>query len=270
MKTALLVGVCLFFSVAIFWTVGSVWGSAESALDRPRAKIVAAPPVIATPMIVAPTVVDAGAPQPSEITSKLGAYLADAAMSWMRTDAPAFNYPKVTDRIRQAFIDQEDETPEAVDDRVAEVGLQVAEYVSGDVACLWPEKKTDAVFCAETGLVLMSLAFNETRFRGYIDDGRCNDLSWRKTAQASKLLKLGTCDYENGHVLACSLWQLHDFDSSSRPEAIKEALERVRRSLKLTGNLAGYTGEPDPGNAPKARIRLTMAQEAPRQHPFAP
>ena len=59
---------------------------------------------------------------------------------------------------------------------------------------------------ARTAIILVSLAFHESRFRAYVDDGRCNDANWRKSSEGIKLMgNGGACDGGN----ARSMWQVH-------------------------------------------------------------
>lgn len=60
--------------------------------------------------------------------------------------------------------------------------------------------------------VVLSLAFMESRFREYVDDGRCNDEAWQATEEGGHLTGIGgTCDHSKRlHlVMATSLWQIH-------------------------------------------------------------
>lgn len=116
-----------------------------------------------------------------------------------------------------------------------------------------------------TGLLLMSIAFYESRFRGYVDDGRCNDPVWRALPAAKPLLVLGGCD----GGLARSLWQLHGFHGP-REAAIAEALSRARAGFRAGVGLRWYTGESvSRGSTPKSWAREHLAYEWAKLHPFA-
>ena len=178
------------------------------------------------------------------------AYLERAALSWMYL--PNCN---ARPRACQDFERREGESVEAVRARIAEVAGQVSR-ATGDT---------------RMGLVLMSLAFHESRFRGYVDDGRCNDAAWVTTLAGAHLTRLGDCD--NGH--AYSLWQVHPATReqgaqmiAQRPFAIEQALGIARASLARDGTLRGYTGETDPA-APKAFRRLRAAEMYLLAHPPA-
>lgn len=107
--------------------------------------------------------------------------------------------------------------------------------------------------------VLAGLGYFEgVRFAAYVDDGRCNDLEWRRTDEGKNLLRFGDCD----HSRAYSLWQvwpstwrgatatgMHD-----RATAARTALAIARESIRVTGSLCRYSGEPYP-HCPKARER---------------
>ena len=54
--------------------------------------------------------------------------------------------------------------------------------------------------------LVSSLAFNESRFEKFVDDGRCNDKKWQGTEEGKHLTKIGgNCDGTYAH----SMWQLH-------------------------------------------------------------
>ena len=85
------------------------------------------------------------------------------------------------------------------------------EDVANDIATVVLDPKEPPIWKsdkskARTAIMLVSLAYNETRFRAYTDDGRCNSSKWRKSSEGSKLMKIsGECD----GGLAHSMWQIH-------------------------------------------------------------
>lgn len=178
-------------------------------------------------------------------------YLERAALYWMALPD--------CDRRQEAcaaFERQEGEPVSAVRNRIATVSQQVSEMTT----------------TVQRGLLLMSLAMNESRFRGYVDAGECNKPEFR----SSRLARYGHCD--NGH--AFSLWQVHpnaQFDrdgqtdremlTTSRSYAIGRASGIVDASLARDGTLRGYTGETSE-LAPKAFKRLRDAEVYLAGHPF--
>lgn len=222
-------------------------------------------------------------------TLALATYLENAALSWMHLpDCGA------SPALCAAFEKQEHETPAAVGDRIQHVAASVALLFNNPThseAPIWADDTTGA----RTGLLLMNVAFNESRFRGYVDDGRCNDPIWREGVEGKQLLKFGTCD--GGH--AFSIFQIHahrrlwltwdgsDIKSNgdanagdvlvnptaiiaNRELALTTALHMLRKSIKSTnGSLRYYTGEWS-GPAPKAAIRLEGALAYERRRSFLP
>jgi hypothetical protein len=169
------------------------------------------------------------------------------------------------------------EAPEVTEARYQQIAADIAEVV------LDPDE--EPLFKGEdgrvkTGLLLLAVAFHESNFRGDIDGGRCRPFE---------------CD----HGKAFSMWQLHPEDgltfegdvftfarnrsTSWREEhaseifdgqalvrdrkiAARMALHMLRYSMKNAHSLAIYTGEP--GNGPKAKLRMETALSYIRQHPF--
>jgi len=146
--------------------------------------------------------------------------------------------------------------------------------VAGDIAAVSAN--------AHDAVLLAGLAYWEgARFAAYVDDGRCNDPEWRKSAEGVRLMHIGgNCD--NGH--AHSLWQIHPVEDQtskmyalcnaeavdgSRQGAARCALALANASLARRGDLADYTGEWD-FEHPKADIRLDFVNRALAKHPFRP
>lgn len=145
---------------------------------------------------------------------------------------------------------------------------------------------------AETGLQVAGMAFFESRFWVYVDDGRCNDRTWRKKHFGEQPI----CD----GGIAFSLWQIqtrylaprgralpakldgialvgdgweHAPDGykgrdllADRKTAARVALHMMRQSLRTTRSLCGYTGER--GSCPKAKQRRELAHRYFVAHPF--
>lgn len=138
------------------------------------------------------------------------------------------------------------------------------------------------------GVLLVSIAWWETRLRDYVDDGSCNRWmldAWRRCGGRLSCLPKealdamntgGTCDGGN----AASLWQIHSGDGdiarhlttkdlySNRKLAAATALAIARRSIQAGAGLMQYVGGVGPDRAEKARQRLSKAEEWSRKHPF--
>ena len=201
----------------------------------------------------APTATSAPPDGSNAATDPRAAYLERAALSWMRLPN-CDRLPAACD----AWAKVEGETPDAMRDRIATVAVEVAASVG----------------TVKEGLLLMSIAFHESQFSRYVDEGKCNDWDWRKTPEARKTLARGDCD--NGH--AFSLWQVHPRDKQERTDleyrgplwrmnAIAIARDIMLESLKWDGTLRRYTGETDP-LARKAFKRQRMAEVYLAGHPF--
>lgn len=111
---------------------------------------------------------------------------------------------------------------------------------------IWPKEDGH-----REAIVLARLAWFESRFRDYVDEGRCNEWAaeaYRKTGQlnlrvlpraAQELMQLGTCD----GGIAASLWQIHFPPSGINPKTGSTALAGefgIDRSMSL-----GRPGEPE-------------------------
>jgi hypothetical protein len=192
----------------------------------------------------------------------LTAYLIVAMTSWM----PVHNHAAR-------------ETPEQT--------LARYEAIATDIATIALDPSEPSLFQGDDGrvktaLLLLSVAFWESAFRGDVDAGHC---------------KPHECD--NGH--AYSLWQLHPEDGfifdgdvytfarnrsvawreehaseivdgpaliRDRKLAAKVALHMLRYSMKNAHSLTIYTGEGP--NGPKAKQRLDRATSYARAHAFTP
>lgn len=167
----------------------------------------------------------------------LAVRLHEQAIGWL-------NLPPLGDALFEA---REGESVAAVRRRVAEVAKEAA-ALARDEDPVW--KDDDGT---RTARLLMCVAFFESGFRAYVDDGRCDDPAWRATPAGRRIMRRGDCD--GGY--ARSLWQLHGF-RGDRHDAIREALRRMRTVLTNGSGMRGFTGERTP-DAPKARQRLICA-----------
>ena len=224
---------------------------------------------------------DSRNPGSGEVTPSheaLALYLETAALTWMQLPECS-----VARAACAQFERQEHESPAKVADRIQDVAWAVASVLTyGAWGHEEPALYSDDRDSARTGLLLMSLAFHESRFRGYVFDGRCSDPAWRSGSEADQLRPLGTCD--GGQ--ASSIWQLHmgrgylvswgEENHLVRREDViglgifgpVVALHMARASLAATGTLRNYTGEWE-GPAPAARAREATAVAYYRAHPFA-
>lgn len=152
--------------------------------------------------------------------------------------------------------------------------------VAEDIAAAVLEDPSDQPW--EDAVMLASLGWWEgARYAQYVDDHRCNDLTWRAQKENAALLHHGgTCD----GGLAWSLWQIHPINDVSsrlsrwcRRELMEDRRSAARCALELARvdpSLCGYTGEAAycaRGEAcvcPKAKQRRDWALKALREHPF--
>ena len=253
------------------------------AASAPQSAVVIQP-VSVTAAVVTPTEI----PQQPEVNvksedqirfEKFENYVLDAMNSAAKPDSYSASYKDVAHDIATVVLDPQ-EPP------------------------IWKNDKMKA----RTAVLLVSLAYNETSFHAYVDDGRCNDVKWRSTSEGAKTMKIGgNCD--GGH--ARSMWQLHmsggivivpvNYDDESkdvdrrewcysyqcseddgkvvdpkqvienRQDAIRIALHMVRRSIRNHVGLCQFTGESDV--CPKGEVRLQWA-EGPKGyskfHPYSP
>ena len=202
---------------------------------------------------------------------QLAAYLLEA----MNTSAPSDEYSA---------------SYESIAHDIAEVVLDSKEPP------VWKEDLTKA----RSAVILLSIALWESRFRAYVDDGRCNDKVWRDSVEGKKLLRFGSCD----GGLARSLWQIHaekygvtvfpvNYDDESqelqkhewcyasecndedngtvispqdmisdRKNAVRVALHMARRSVRNHAHLCQFTGEAglSDDGCPKGEIRYNWAE----------
>src|SRR5882672_1482716 len=232
----------------------------------------------------------------------LADYLERAGLTWLALpDCGA-------ERARcAAFEAQEGEGEGAVADRVRVVAGDLAELLTTGLPVPKPEGSAyrndepspyaDDPTKARAGLLVMSLAFHESRFRGYV--AHCTDKAWRSSLEGKRLLRFGSCD--SGR--ASTLWQMHlgtgvvlgwepgrewrevnirapfvgmrDDEIAYTDGWVQEddfiaaavALHMARASIRQTGSLRNYTGEWS-GPASAARAREDRALAYYRAHPF--
>lgn len=202
----------------------------------------------------------------------LAAYLAAATLSW----SPA------AEHLPRTHVEA---------DEAAVVAFR--EAIASDVAEVVEDPNEQPLFPGdlskgETIIQIGALAFFEGRFWSYVDDGSCNNAAWKKARGHDPLL----CDGSS----AWTLWQLHDgfgtphgwdhglafdgdvwrYDSRGykgrdlvrdRKVAARMALHFARKSLKASGTLCGYTGEPAGSGCPKAKQRRDLARSYFLAHP---
>lgn len=126
----------------------------------------------------------------------------------------------------------------------------------------------------KTALLLTSLAYYETgkSWASWVDDGRCNDPSWR--VMHAGWLKGGGCD----DAKAWGMWQVHAPGDdpvigrtyvAHRRTGIRVALTIARKSLRAGIGLCGYSGETPPA-CPFGEHRLKAALGWATKFPFNP
>lgn len=180
--------------------------------------------------------------------------------------------------------------------RLPEIARDIA-HVALDEPQVWPESDG-----AREAILLAAIAWWETRFRDYVDDGSCNRWAreaYRRTGkltlkvlapEAQQLMAIGTCD----GGLAASIWQIHfgmgividehggwHFASGrdlgitreramrNRRDAARVALAMARQSIQAGVGLENYVGGGDPiARKKRARDRLEFAERYSRAHPF--
>jgi len=135
---------------------------------------------------------------------------------------------------------------------------------------------------ARTGIMLLGIAFWESRYFSYVDNGSCNKYVNGRGApkEIRRLIQSGNCDGGWAH----SMWQVHpmkwyvgngqyeEFSGEKlldRKTAIHAALLIARRSIRSTNGLCWYTGEgADGAGCPKAIVRFDYGVKYSRLNPF--
>jgi hypothetical protein len=198
---------------------------------------------------------------------KLTQYLVAAILTW----SPARNHP--------------DETPLDYELRVREIADDIAAVTRSE-----PSPFEDDSEKVKSAVLLASLAFWESNFQIWVDDGTCTSAEKMRAWVAHHFTGWnGACD----GTIAVSMWQIHpelgfvlipdggwrwrtssDTEQDvwtrrdllhSRRAAARVALHLARQSLKNGAGLAQYTGELGP--TPKAAVRLEFARRYWREHP---
>ena len=162
----------------------------------------------------------AAEPEPNQL---LVQYLEDSMLKWVPlpdcTEAPTKC---------EAWERVERETVDHVRDRFHSIANDVAQAAMVEDSAF----QNDTLNAHMAELVL-SLAFMESRFREYVDDGRCNDFDWQeKTEEGRHLTGIGgTCDGSRRlrMILATSMWQIH----ADQGIVLLDAKKTGRESMNL-------------------------------------
>lgn len=119
-----------------------------------------------------------------------------------------------------------------------------------------------------TSILLAALAAKESNFEPRIDLGKC----LRHECDGGYAFSMWQIHPEIGIKLVGETFR-HDRDGMKGPEliadrkkAVRVALHMARSSMKSTGTLCFYTGEPY-DDAPKAEVRLSLARSYLESHP---
>lgn len=160
---------------------------------------------------------------------------------------------------------------------------------------LWSEDTTRR----KCSIQLATLAYFEGAFLSFVDDGRVNDAKWREQAFKNGITWSPNIS-DDGE--AYSLWQIHpekgivltsdgewkhndgastDVQGNRKPGvitgpdltknrklAVKVAIAFIRKSLRVTRSLVGYTGETSKTGFGKARTRELFTANWVKRHPF--
>jgi len=225
---------------------------AAAALPEPSASATADPPP-------APRVA---------VSANLAAYVLEAFTAWKKPGRDAVSYIDVANDIAEACLATEP---------------------------LWPNDARGAR-CA---ILLASLAYYEGALLAYVDDGRVNDGKWREREFKKGLIWSPNIS-DDGE--AYSLWQIHPEKgivltsdgewkhsegavtdtqgnrksgviigsdlTKNRKLAVRVAIAFIRKSLRVTHSLVGYTGETAATGYGKARSRELFASNWVKRHPL--
>jgi hypothetical protein len=150
---------------------------------------------------------------------------------------------------------------------LAELARDIAAVADGELS---PWERDEKAARAEMAIVVLSIAFHESRFRAYVEGASCIRSPW---------VSFGDCDGDH----AFSLWQIHEqcwwfggarcervtrAELSDRKAAARLAWRRAAWSISSGRALCGFTGEPGP--CPKGEQRLGFARRWSAAHPFVP
>lgn len=138
-------------------------------------------------------------PEPNEILTQ---YLEDTMLKWVQlpdcvaTPARCVSWEKV-----------ERESVDHARERFHSIARDVAQAAAVEKSA-WPHDPLNGRMAE----FVLGLAFMESRFREYVDNGQCNDIAWQQTEEGAHLTGIGgNCDFAKGlkMVLATSMWQIH-------------------------------------------------------------
>jgi hypothetical protein len=178
------------------------------------------PPVPASPVLQGATLasVEENRVPPLELEErpvadvKLSKYLADSALTWVQKARSWNEWPDCSgvvgtrehERLCANYEKVEHETTNDTRKRIESIAHDVATAATVEYGA-WPNDPGNA----RMAVLVLGLGFEETLFRGYVDDGRCNSKSWQSTPEGINLTRIGgTCD----GTLAHSVWQIHTGD----------------------------------------------------------
>ena len=134
---------------------------------------------------------------------KVDEYLSSSALSWVMAARKWKSWPDCAEHeaLCANYERIEHETPDATRSRIKSIAHDVAVAAATEKGA-WPEDP----FNARTAVLVLALGFEETLYRGYVDDGRCNSHAWQATSEGKSLVAIGgTCD----NTLAHTIWQIH-------------------------------------------------------------
>jgi hypothetical protein len=180
---------------------------------------------------------------------------------------------------------------ESVDDATARL-----KSIAEDIALVAMDAAEPPVFAGQTGrlktaLLEAAVGSMESSYQRFVGEGLCNKPGYRADRR-------GDCDggraftywqmwvFNGGYILlgdgtlSAPRWLPQLAQSrpeivirgpellSDRPTAVRVAQRIMRKSMRESGSLCAYSGEPCEGLHPKADVRLDRAQAYWRRHPF--
>ena len=211
----------LVLSALVIGAVASASQSSPNSQPLP----VAAPP----PEPVAAPVAETPAPKPEikpapEPNPLLATYIENTMLSW--TQLPDCSTEGKTDK-QAAVITARCAAWEKIEMETLEHTRSRFHSIANDVAqaaAIESSPYTNDALNAHMSEFVLSLAFEESRFREYVDDGRCNNMAWQKTPEGRHLTAIGgTCDGQGKMkiALATSMWQIHADNGIELLEPVK-------------------------------------------------
>jgi hypothetical protein len=222
---------------------------------------------------VPPAYADGTLGAPSSEAHVTEATLAPAS-AWPETPAPSKRALAMTAYVLDAMIEWNKGPMAGAATHMPEIA---ADYVAVSLegVTVWPDSDG-----SKEAILLARIGWFESRFRDYVDDGRCN--AWAKlcmvysagtpycdydrlpSKEASDLMHLGTCD--GGRARGCE--QVHGDFGADRKEAFRAALLQARHSIQQGVGLRYYVGGDGSERAEMARERLDTALDWVKKHPF--